>query len=89
MVKVSEQPGERGDPPVLRVEGRLVGAWVPELQRVAEERLTAGAAMALDLTGLEFADGAGAALLRALRDRGVSLVGPSPFVALLVDRARP
>jgi hypothetical protein len=42
----------------------------------------------LELSGLQFADRAAVATLRALRRRGVSLVGASGFLdALLADSA--
>jgi len=67
----------------IALEGRLVGPWVDELRRVVDEE-TAPRAVTVDLRGLSFGDGEGVALLRALRDAGVKLVGGSGFVGALI-----
>jgi hypothetical protein len=75
-------PGER--PAVLRLEGRLSGPWVPELERVV--RLSSDAIMPalLDLGAMSFADPPGVTLLRRLAREGTELRGASPFVARLL-----
>jgi ABC-type transporter Mla MlaB component len=70
----------------LRVEGRLTRDDIARLQHTCAELLEAGARLALDLAGLQFADREGVAALRTLRRRGVALFGASGFVeALLAD----
>jgi hypothetical protein len=87
MLRITEQPhlthgGDPADRRAIVLEGRLVGPWVEELGRVvggAEPgRIT------LDLGALSFADEGGLTLLRRLRDSGVELASPSPFMAALI-----
>ena len=65
---------------VLRVEGRLAGAWVDEL-RGACERL---GVQALELRGLQTVDGDGLMLLRRLTDEGVELRHLSGYLTELM-----
>jgi len=65
----------------LRLEGRVVGPWVTELQKSCEEVLTDGRLLKLHLADVEFMDAQGVALLSSLRSRGVSLLECSPFAA--------
>jgi hypothetical protein len=69
--------------PTIVLEGRLVGPWVAELQRLTTEGEGA-APPPLDLAALGFADAQGIALLRALRARGFELRGASSFLAALI-----
>ena len=65
----------------LRVEGRITGPWVEELRTACNVHTFPGdVELSLQLTDISFADAAGIALLRELRDRGVSLVGTTPFL---------
>lgn len=64
--------------PALRLTGELVGPWVEELRNVAEPVQT------MDLSEVSFVDLHGAALLRSLLDRHVTLDKCSPFVAELL-----
>jgi hypothetical protein len=66
----------------VRVEGRLTGPWVAELQRSCEvNALSDGIELNLDVGDLAFVDAAGIELLRSLRDRGVNLLRVPPLVA--------
>ena len=65
----------------LRLEGRVVGPWVTELQKSCEEVLAEGRPLKLHLGDLEFMDAQGVALLSSLRSRGVSLLECPPFAA--------
>jgi ABC-type transporter Mla MlaB component len=58
----------------LRLEGRIVGPWVTELQKSCEGVLTEGRLLKLHLADVEFMDAQGVALLSSLRSRGVSLL---------------
>jgi hypothetical protein len=62
----------------LRLTGELVGPWVEELRNLAEPVHT------MDLSEVSFVDLRGAALLRNLLDRHVTLEKCSPFVAELL-----
>jgi anti-anti-sigma regulatory factor len=66
----------------LRVEGRLMGRWVEELRRTCDlHALSDGIRLTLDLADVSFADAAGIELLKELRIRLVTLLGPSSLVA--------
>ena len=65
---------ERG---ALRLEGRLRGEEVAELERSA-----AAGVRALDLEDLVSADEEGLAALRRLRDRGLEIRNPSRYLAM-------
>lgn len=82
MLRISKRPLGHGDE-AIALEGRLVGPWVDELERVVDEEPDP-TGVTLDLRGLAFADGGGVGLLRALRDAGVKLVGWSGFVEALI-----
>jgi ABC-type transporter Mla MlaB component len=76
--------GEETD--FLRVEGRLTAADLARFHQTCAELLARGRGLRLELSGLQFADREAVVLLRALRGRGVELVGASGFVdALLAD----
>jgi hypothetical protein len=66
----------------VRVEGRLKGPWVAELQRSCEVNgLSDGIELNLDVGDLTFVDAAGIELLRSLRGRGVKLLRVPALVA--------
>ena len=65
---------------VLKVEGKLMGRWVDELRRSAAVVLDGDeAALAVDLSGLDFADRDGTALLGALHACGARLTNCSAY----------
>jgi anti-anti-sigma regulatory factor len=66
---------------VLRLEGRVVGPWVAELQKSCEDVLAGERPLRLDLAGVEFMDARGVALLSSLRSRGVLLMDCPAFAA--------
>jgi anti-anti-sigma regulatory factor len=66
---------------VLRLEGRVVGPWVTELQKSCDEALADGRSLKLHLADVEFMDTKGVALLSRLRSRGVVLLECPPFAA--------
>jgi hypothetical protein len=71
----------------LVLEGSLAGAWVGEVADLCA-RLGAGPVrFRLDVSAVGFADEAGAALLRALRQQGVVLGGCSGFLLELLGDA--
>jgi ABC-type transporter Mla MlaB component len=65
----------------LRLEGQVIGAWVGELERVAEPLLAQAVAIELDLASVSFVDRDGVELLVRLAERGARLLHCSPFVA--------
>ena len=64
----------------LRVEGRLVGAWVDELRQACERHRP----RTLDVRGLQTVDGDGLKFLRQLALDGISLERPSGYLAALL-----
>jgi len=71
----------REDLTVIRVDGRLAGDGIAELERAYR---TARRPLVLDLAHLATADDAGVLVLRRLAGEGVHLVGMSPYLALLL-----
>jgi hypothetical protein len=67
---------ERGHRIVFRVEGKLKGPWVIELERCwrsTSSRLN-GKSFTVDLDGVTFVDGHGKALLTEMDSTGVELI---------------
>lgn len=69
----------------LRVEGRLIGPWIKELESAVIGSRSAGESVCLDLSGLRFADDEGLDLLRRLVGEKVILERISPFLRELLD----
>jgi hypothetical protein len=66
----------------LRVEGRLTGPSVAELQRSCDvNALNDGIELNLDVGDISFVDAGGIELLKSLRSRGVNLLHVLPLVA--------
>ena len=87
-ISIEEGPGALS----LIVEGRLVGPWVDELQRLCLEREAPGRAlqMTVDLCGLTAMDTRGQELLENLLQRGATLRCSDVMNQYLVEQmARP
>jgi len=82
MLRITISTNDQGATSLL-LEGRLVGAWVAELERSIMGEPTQAPAH-LELDGLTFADSEGVRLLRELRGRGVDLRGASSFMLALI-----
>jgi ABC-type transporter Mla MlaB component len=66
----------------LRVEGRITGPWVEELRTACNlHTFPEDVQLSLELADISFADTAGISLLLELRNRGVGLIRPTPFLA--------
>jgi ABC-type transporter Mla MlaB component len=65
----------------LALEGKLVGPWVDELDRLSHDALSQNKSLILDLEKVWFVDARGAALLRDLAGRHVSQNNCSHFVS--------
>jgi len=70
---------------VVAIDGRLDTAGLDELERVVAGL---SGAIRLELAGLRSLDPTAREALRALRARGISLTGASPYFRLLLGRAR-
>jgi ABC-type transporter Mla MlaB component len=65
----------------LRVEGRITGPWVEELRTACNvHTFPDDVQVSLELADISFADTAGIALLKELRNRGVGLIRTSSFL---------
>jgi ABC-type transporter Mla MlaB component len=64
----------------FQLEGKLIGPWVEELQRLSDDALSHQKAVSLDLERVSFVDSRGVALLPDLARRQVSPVNCSQFV---------
>ena len=71
----------------LQLEGKLVGPWVEELQRLSDEAPSHQKAVSLDLEKVWFVDPRGVTLLRDLAKRQVSELNCSQFVSQQLKEA--
>jgi ABC-type transporter Mla MlaB component len=65
----------------LRLEGRLLVAFLGELLAICEGLFAGGCQIELDLESISFVDRASAAALRELMRRGVRVIAQTPFVS--------
>ena len=86
MLRISSA-AEAGSRVTLKVEGALVGDWVPLLEAECLCHLDARKLVELDLAGVGFVDREGAAMVRSLVARGVNLIGASALVNALLGRS--
>ncbi len=85
MLRITHTPGPDSIS-VLRLEGKLLGPWVTELVRLCNELPASPDCLRLDLSGVNFVDASGVAVLRDLIGRGATLAGCSGLVAELLQR---
>jgi ABC-type transporter Mla MlaB component len=69
----------------LKLEGKLQGPWILEADVAHALAASQPSRTCLDLSGLTFADGEGAALLRELIRTGAQVVGCSSYIAELLQ----
>ena len=69
----------------LKFEGRLQGPWVDEARDAYALSAAQASRICLDLSGLTFADGEGADLLRELIRTGARIVGCTSYIAELIQ----
>jgi ABC-type transporter Mla MlaB component len=65
----------------FQLEGKLVGPWVEELQRLSDEALSQQKTVSLDLERVWFVDSHGVTLLRNLARKQVAQLNCSQFVS--------
>lgn len=87
MLRITSQPAAPGNL-CLRLEGRLIGPWVAELQTAIYQPDTNAQRVELDLAAVSFVDDEGLALLQSLLSQGVALRRVTPFIQELL-RTRP
>ena len=73
------------DHTTLRLAGRITGLEVPALDDAWRACVAGQRRVVLDLAEIRYVDAAGAALLRALRERPIEVTGCSPFVRELLQ----
>lgn len=74
---------------VLKVEGRLKGSWVDELERcwLTVIRTVPNKAVRVELTSVSFVAPEGRELIGKMAAAGVELIASGPMVKAIVDEA--
>jgi anti-anti-sigma regulatory factor len=72
----------------LKLEGRLAGAWVRELEQCwrTASSTTSGRRTVVDLADVDFVDRAGEAVLTEMHASGVELVGETPLICSMLEQ---
>lgn len=83
MLRITRQESSRET--TLQLEGRLTSGELTALDEAWRSCASAGRRVVIDLAGVRFVDAAGAAVLRALRQGPIELMGCSPFVRELLE----
>jgi len=85
MLKVTVS--ESAQASVLKLEGRLVGPWVREVENVWNSITNSdkGQQLAVDLCQVTFVDAAGKELLKRMHKAGASLDAAGPLVKYIVQ----
>jgi len=86
MLRITPEIDALGDTRLV-LEGRIVGAWVAELRRVAASCRPASGRIVLDLAAVSFADADGLELLRGLLAGTARLGRASSVVSALLGGA--
>lgn len=69
----------------LKIEGRVVGKWVTELDHFCVAFLVMEKSLVLDLSGVSFIDQQGITLVKHLQRKSVKLQGARPLVKALLE----
>ncbi|PYX95954.1 MAG: hypothetical protein DMG71_07580 [Acidobacteria bacterium] len=79
---------QHGDSAIIRLEGKLIDAWVEELRRCWRETLAQaeGRKIVADLGAVSFVDAPGQRLLREMHLAGTTLVGRGVLTRYLLDQ---
>ena len=77
---------DKGEVTVFRLEGRLTGVWVDELERVWTETSAVDPTrkVQIDVTDVEFVDEKGKVLLERMLLEGAELYPGNPFMTSVV-----
>jgi hypothetical protein len=87
MLKITRAEGS-DSADTLKLQGKLLGAWIPELESACGGSRDGLDDLHLDLSDLTFVDAAGARFLAVLIRRGARVVSCSAFVAELLQLQR-
>ena len=83
MLRIASQ--ENAGTICLKLEGRLKGAWVPEMEQCWRKAASnRNKTLVVDLTDVEFVDTAGRYLLALMRAQGASFIAATPLMTELV-----
>jgi anti-anti-sigma regulatory factor len=70
----------------LRLEGKLVDTWIPELERTClYHRDEKNKAVVLDFSGVTFIDKNGVGMLESIQDQRVKIINCCPFIQSLLS----
>ncbi|SRR5579885_3503910 len=68
----------------LRLEGRLVGMWIPELERIClYHRDEKNKTVVLDFSGVTFISKKGVEMLENIKDKRIKIINCSEFISSL------
>jgi hypothetical protein len=73
----------------IKVEGQLLGPWVPVVRDACRARGRRSGRLLLDLAAITYADAAGVQLLRDLVGEGVEIAACSGFIGELLRLGDP
>jgi len=73
------------DSTTCKLEGKLAGAWVPELEQSWRTELAGSRSIVVDLDQVSFVDAVGKALLARMHAQGARLVTTAPFTKAIVE----
>jgi anti-anti-sigma regulatory factor len=86
MIRISEHGSSDGNR-VVRLEGRVVGRSVAEVQTFCQEILSQGLALTIDMAEVSFLDKSAVGLFKKLKGQQVRLLNCSPFLSELLKSA--
>lgn len=70
----------------LILEGKLVGIWIPELERICLHHIKEkNRSVVLDFSGVTFIDNKGVKMLESIKDDRVKIVNCSPLILSLLS----
>lgn len=70
----------------LRLEGKLVDTWIPELERTClYHRDEKNKTVVLDFSGVTFIDKKGVRMLESIQDEKVKMINCCPFIQSLLS----
>jgi ABC-type transporter Mla MlaB component len=81
-------PDGTGSNRTLKLEGKLLGPWVDELNRTCEEFEIRPGCLCLNLAAVTFVDAAGIQLLNGLIQRGATIAERSAFIEEVLNDSR-
>ena len=85
MLKITEI-SEDDKAVTLRLEGKLIGMWIPELERIClYHRDEKSKTVVLDFSGVTFIDKKGVKMLESIKDERIKIVNCPPLILSLLS----